>query len=292
MPALDALMDLLGQPDLSADNAAQAEAALRQMARSQPALVLPRLQAKLDPTHARQSQRIVLLMNQCGPEGLEALTKMMRGADTRMAFYARRALERAPRQTTALLMRDLDPRLTDDMDPSLLSRYLAVAASNRDPRLLAVLEPLASDPRPRVRADVMRSLRNFTSRRAHALLQEGLKDPWRESREQAIVAIGEQRIYEATPRLMQMVEQRDQASLRAVWALGQLRDPRALELLTGLLVHPRSTLRQYACVALGKLGDTSAMPALEATLKDDDEMVRLQARRALHKLEGYALSRR
>lgn len=292
LPALGALLGLLATPGQHPDNAEQTEAALGSLARQDPKLVLEQLRQQMDPKKPRLSQHIALLMNQCGPEGLEVLTQMMRSQDTRLSFYARRALERAPRQTTALLLRDLDPRHTPKVEPSVLSRYLAVAATNRDPRLLPVMENLAADPRPRVRADVMRALRGFASPRAQALLLKGLEDPWRESREQAIVAIGEQRIHSATPRLMQMIEERDPVSLRAVWALGHLRDPRSLELLQGLLVHPRSTMRQYACVALGQIGDTSAMPSLEATLRDEDEMVRLQARRALHKLEGYALSRR
>ncbi len=69
----------------------------------------------------------------------------------------------------------------------------------------------------------------------------------------------------------------------AVRALGDIADPRALEVL---LIHARGAQRAEAFLALGKLRDSRAESALIAGLTDADERVRMNAAMALGPLGG------
>jgi HEAT repeat protein len=287
--ALPALLGLLEEGDPR--DAEALDEALGRLARRHPEAALAALRALARGVDQHQGQRAANLMARCGPAGLEALFAMMAGEDSRESFYARRALERSARDASPLLKRALRPDAAAQMEPALLSRYLSIAAASQDPALLDVLAPLAADSRARVRGEVMRTLRSFPYRGAHALLLAGLEDPWREAREQAAMAVGEQRLREAIPALAALIKRQDPASPRAIWALGQIGDPAALPALYELLVHQRPLWRQYACAALGQIGDPDAEDPLHIALEDEDEMVRFQARRALRRLR-YPLSRR
>jgi HEAT repeat protein len=66
----------------------------------------------------------------------------------------------------------------------------------------------------------------------------------------------------------------------AVGALARL-NPRSADLITSLLSDPEVMVRMSAAQALGRLGDTLAVPGLEASLKDPSIWVRLRAAEAL-----------
>jgi len=73
--------------------------------------------------------------------------------------------------------------------------------------------------------------------------------------------------------------------LGAIEALGAIRDPRAIGVLTALLAsHETSELRWAAALALGEIGDTTATPALLAALRDNDRFVRYGAAKALEQV--------
>lgn len=63
----------------------------------------------------------------------------------------------------------------------------------------------------------------------------------------------------------------------AAWALGALRDQRAVPLLIASLKDAEAGVREQAAWALGALGDTRATSGLSAALADSEARVRRQA---------------
>ena len=72
-------------------------------------------------------------------------------------------------------------------------------------------------------------------------------------------------------------------------ALGDMRDPRVLRVLVGLLDD--SQIRGHAIIGLRKLGATAAKPYLERFLKDPETWIRNEAKKAITKIERAALKR-
>lgn len=78
--------------------------------------------------------------------------------------------------------------------------------------------------------------------------------------------------------------ERPYASAHVAWALGQIKDPRALEALVGAVRSKNSSLRWSAAHGLGFLRDKRAQPALLERLRDRSENVRIAAIESLGKL--------
>jgi HEAT repeat protein len=72
----------------------------------------------------------------------------------------------------------------------------------------------------------------------------------------------------------------------AAWALGSLRDPRALVPLLVALDDADGRVREGAAAGLGRSGDTRAVRPLIALLEDTDEFVRCRVVTALGELGG------
>ena len=66
-------------------------------------------------------------------------------------------------------------------------------------------------------------------------------------------------------------------------ALGELKDPRAVEPLITLLQQGASSAK-FAAAALGQIGDPRAVPALISALESEDDKTRTAAAHALHKI--------
>jgi HEAT repeat protein len=71
----------------------------------------------------------------------------------------------------------------------------------------------------------------------------------------------------------------------AARALGEIKDPRAVEPLSAALKDERFSVRQAAAEALGKIKDPRAVEPLSAALKDAEGRVRLAAAEALGKIK-------
>jgi HEAT repeat protein len=73
--------------------------------------------------------------------------------------------------------------------------------------------------------------------------------------------------------------------LGAIEALGAIRDPRAINVLAAILAsRETSELRWAAALALGEIGDRTAIPALLAALRDNNRYVRYGAAKALEQV--------
>jgi len=69
-----------------------------------------------------------------------------------------------------------------------------------------------------------------------------------------------------------------------VWALGEIGDPRAFDLLASALRRSFLLVRVEAAKSLGKMGDIRAIPILEEATGDINVSVREEAQKALAKL--------
>lgn len=83
----------------------------------------------------------------------------------------------------------------------------------------------------------------------------------------------------------------DQLKEMAAWALGQLRDKRALDALLVATEDDDVAVVEQAVLSLGLIGDTRVTDVVIELLEDDDPDIRVAAVRALGNLgEGYALN--
>ncbi|GBE15322.1 MAG TPA: HEAT repeat domain-containing protein [Proteobacteria bacterium] len=103
------------------------------------------------------------------------------------------------------------------------------------------------------------------------------------ARRAAIRVLGEIRESAAVPLLTEVEGVNLDA---AVWALGRIGDPRALQPLLEDLSDDTWSVRRQAAQALGNLEDAGAVPALRLTLDDPEPVVREWAARSLETLTG------
>lgn len=91
----------------------------------------------------------------------------------------------------------------------------------------------------------------------------------------------------ATGPLIAALETRNRARrLGIIAALGQIGDVQALDALAGLTKDPVSEIRWQACIALGQIEGTGAIPVLLSSLRDQDRYVRYASAVSLSKA-GY-----
>jgi HEAT repeat protein len=83
-----------------------------------------------------------------------------------------------------------------------------------------------------------------------------------------------------------------QVRLKAVRSLGHHRISASVEGIAGCLQHEQANLRKEAASALGEIGDSRALPMLDAVIDDPDPDVRKNVRWAVKRLsEGAAATR-
>lgn len=114
-------------------------------------------------------------------------------------------------------------------------------------------------------------------------LLAALQDPVWQVREEAATTLGKLSLVASANALVAALEDDYwQVRQRAARALGRLKQQSAIQpLVAHALQHSSANLRKEAAVALGEIGDPSAIPALEAAGQDSDPDVRKLARLAL-----------
>lgn len=132
-----------------------------------------------------------------------------------------------------------------------------------------------------------RSRRKATAlRRIIAVLSEALEDEHEEvagRAEEFLAWLGE----DAVPAVTELARS-STASDRAVWALGQIGGASVLEPLIEAIDHPNTRTREEACVALGELRDPVAVDALIRATRDREHGVRVRAAAALERIGTVA----
>ena len=149
--------------------------------------------------------------------------------------------------------------------------------------LPALFKALSNRRNVYLRRDAAQALGEIGDAAAMEPLIGALKDPKRDVRDAAVVAIGE---LGGDPRAVEVVAgnlqsgksiERDEAAS----ALGKMRHEAGMEYLLPALKDQDFFVRRSAAVSLGQIGHPGAVEALSQTLKDEDKDVREAAASAL-----------
>jgi hypothetical protein len=120
---------------------------------------------------------------------------------------------------------------------------------------------------------------------AHDELIDGLFDRlgnwfWGHAASKALVKLGPR----VLPAVQRRAEGQDHVPGSALWVLGQIQDPRSVELALQALEKGAPSVQEAAAEALGELGDRQAIPALRVCLAGSDRPARCSAAWALGRL--------
>jgi HEAT repeat protein len=121
-------------------------------------------------------------------------------------------------------------------------------------------------------------------------LMQGASDPEACVQAKSIDVIGDNKVKEATPLLVQQLFMRDTSlptKQRILAALGKIGDPRATKPILDFLARDIDpTVRGNAIYALGDIGDKTAIPPLEKLAKNTtDDTLRGLAQSAIRKIQ-------
>ncbi|HXG93764.1 MAG TPA: HEAT repeat domain-containing protein [Blastocatellia bacterium] len=202
---------------------------------------------------------------------IAALTERLKSSDEEERRDA--ALALATLKTPAVA-----PALTAALnDPS--ERVRAVAATGlgaiNDPSLVSVLSArLAQEKRPFVRKAIAYALGNFRSAQATPALIAALRDKDIEVRGAAAVALGQYADATAIEPLTNALRDKSEfVRAKAACALGvnSRAAARAVPILIKLLTSDKEhEVKRQSAIALGLIGEPSALPALERAVRDPD----------------------
>jgi HEAT repeats len=148
-----------------------------------------------------------------------------------------------------------------------------------------------SDADPRVRAEALDKLRGISEPKAQEILIQGLTDPDIRVKIRAIDILGAQQATLAVPLMTQQLFLRETQAvvkLHIVAALGRIGDSRGTLPVVGYLKEaPDDSARGTAVFALGEIGDPHATDILVQTVTNDkNPMVRKLAQESLEKIDG------
>jgi len=148
-----------------------------------------------------------------------------------------------------------------------------------------------ADADPRVRAEALDKLRGVNDPKAQEILIQGLTDPDIRVKIRAIDVLGAQQATIAVPLMTQQLflrETQPVVKLHIVAALGRMGDSRGtLPIVAYLKEAPNDQARGTAVFALGEIGDPHATDVLVQTVTNDkNPMVRKLAQESLEKIDG------
>jgi hypothetical protein len=148
-----------------------------------------------------------------------------------------------------------------------------------------------ADADPRVRAEALDKLRDVNDPKAQEMLIEGLTDPDIRVKIRAIDLLGAQQATPSVPLMTQQLFLRETQAvvkLHIVAALGRIGDSRGTLPVVGYLKQASDDQsRGTAVFALGEIGDPHATDVLVQTVTNDrNPMVRKLAQESLEKIDG------
>ncbi|HUF61907.1 MAG TPA: HEAT repeat domain-containing protein [Verrucomicrobiales bacterium] len=157
-------------------------------------------------------------------------------------------------------------------------------------RHLPLVESSLDDEETAVRAAAVAALVRMEPDREKALprLEHALSDASFEVRKPALEALGEmgEAARPVAEKLFALLGEDADRPL-AMRAIREIR-PREAALYVSVLEHKEAEVRQFSCVALGRLGSDAeqTVPELRKRLRDEYDFVRDAAREALRRIEG------
>lgn len=149
-----------------------------------------------------------------------------------------------------------------------------------------------ADVLPKLTGDHLAVLRDMDGAQLDAgVVPELVKEVQEGGADSALAAhlLGQMKAGAALPVLLKVIDDPTAAAQReAIWALGQIGDRKAAEVVARELLSESADLRAAAAEALGQIGSAAQVPALEALKGDYYVRVRDAAGAALAKLKGPA----
>jgi HEAT repeat protein len=183
-------------------------------------------------------------------------------------------------QVTMLLVSALKDQ-DKNVKSSAARALVDVGQSTVDPILAALRD---NDEYVRSSVAFALSYRLKDDERITLSLIDALRDSKSSVRQSAVRALGTRRDLRAVKPLIEALGNRPEERWWIINALGELGDTRAIDALTASLRDPSASVRSKAAEALGKLGDSQAVEPLVASLQDSDYDVRGNAAKALGEL--------
>ena len=153
-------------------------------------------------------------------------------------------------------------------------------------KAVAYLQTEARSEAPERRAQAIESLQPLKDGRVTAVVEQGLRDPAAMVRFAAAMAAGKRHDVALKPALQELVAKETNGSARVamIFALEGMGDSTNMSQLPGLLAAPEAYTRADAALALGLMGEKSAIPMLLSRTKDPDVRVRFEITAALARL--------
>lgn len=254
-------------------------AQLEAQARGGEPKAIQQLVGLLQSPEAGLADRVYATLLELGASAAPALLARVDSEDTQQREYVVAALG-------TLKVSEALPALRKQLStPTLQRRYIAAWALGEigDPQGVAALLGALADDNSLVRRYATRALIKF-NRAAVLPLIAHLETAQGESAANAIRALGDI----TDPRALEVLLVQAQGPLRAeaFLALGKLRDPRAESVLIAGLADADSQARMNAAMALGPLGGPAAAAALQKHLEDEVHVVREWSARSLEMVTG------
>jgi len=150
------------------------------------------------------------------------------------------------------------------------------------PYLLRLLE----DREPDVRRNAAKSIRKLSNSEAISTLGGQIQNPNLNVRIYCIDTIGRYGLSEHTEKLKQIVSGQGvdvRLLSAAILALGRMKDPSALELISRYLKHEEDRVRANAVEALEAMNEPKVVPLVQASITDSNPRTRANAAKALWK---------
>jgi len=254
-------------------------AQLEAQARGGEPQAIQQLVGLLQSTEAGLSDRVYATLLELGASAAPALLARIESDDTQQREYIVAALG-------TLKVSEAIPAIRKLLaSPPLQRRYVAAWALGEigDPQGIDPLLAALADDNAEVRRYATRALIKFNKAAVLPLIGH-LETAQGESAASAIRALGDI----TDPRALEILLAHAQGPLRAeaFLALGKLRDARAESVLIAGLADDDSQARMNAAMALGPLGGPAAAAALQKHLEDEVHVVREWSARSLEMVTG------
>lgn len=148
---------------------------------------------------------------------------------------------------------------------------------------LAPLEKMYESPEGRVRAAVLRAVRQLYFKRSFVLVMRGLKDAEEAVRREAIEAVGALRFVHAFDPLARIYRESPDPTVRrtALGSIGQISTVEALEMLIDVIRHGDVNERTLACELLARADHPEATQLLRRAAADETGATRDAIHQAL-----------
>jgi HEAT repeat protein len=159
----------------------------------------------------------------------------------------------------------------------------------QDQKLDEAVRNFASDD-AQTRLDAVEALgQNADQVKARETLMQGASDPDLAVQIKSIDVIGDAKVKDATPLLVQQLFMRDTTlatKQRILAALGKIGDPRATRPILDFMARDvDASVRGNAIFALGDIGDKQALPTLQKISDGADPNLRALAQAAIRKIQ-------